>query len=373
MNGNINILSMKYRLYGLLDITIDDACAQVVKDAVDFQLNYFRVETLKGDTPYQINVFPYDNSSVITDSFDLINYTITGGWGKGFNDADNRFALLRNSAQEITIFNDNGGFLINQFIQYLLLADGFVFIHSAGIVNHENRSILFTGAGGVGKTAVLGEFVKTYKYKLLGDDILAIQSDGMTLPFPRSFIIKEYHQHIYPELFREIKSSKPPDWLMQLKAFIRLNAPFREVIREILIKKGIKEKIVSNWHIPSYIAAVPVEKIFGEGVISSGAKVSMVIDFIRYRGDSLKVVKTPAENILIRMNSIIQFEWNVAHLHNQYMGMFGISLFRDYVDTVYELSKRYLEKADCYTFYIPEKADPNELIEFVTGFVNEKV
>ena len=47
-------------------------------------------------------------------------------------------------------------------------------IHAAGYLNSNGKVNIITGAGGIGKTAILGHAIKNKKLKYLGDDIIII-------------------------------------------------------------------------------------------------------------------------------------------------------------------------------------------------------
>ncbi len=353
-----------YCLYDILVVIIEDEVSSSVAKAIDFQLNHFALKTADENMPtdYVINVKSYSKLNRKNYPGLVNNYNYNGQWDEYCIDSLGKLAIVK-TPKGYDIYCIQPNFLITIFIQLLFLNNGIYFIHSAGIVNRDNKAILLTGAGGVGKTASINGFISDLGYKLLGDDIIAIKSNGDCLPFPRSFIIKEYHENVYPEIYMNFKKSPWQAIMTSIKEFIRLNAPFREVIRNYLIKKGIKESVMSGWHKESYVAAVPVSHIFGKDAVCQAAKSILIIDLVRYKGDEFKYVQVEKTEMLSRLNSVIGFEWHTSFMPLIIMGLFGMFNMEDYKFKTSEIGRMFLSGIDKCRLYIPEKASPGELAE----------
>ncbi|MDD5570023.1 MAG: hypothetical protein PHD97_02595 [Bacteroidales bacterium] len=355
-----------YSLFDLVNINIHEEVPDTVIDGIDFQLNYFKnsENNAPGKSKYVIDIFSFSKFAYERNNKTIINYETEGEYGSFFVDKQNRIAIKKET-NGFSIWADDSNFLITQFIQLLLLEENIFFVHSAGVVNPDNKAILFSGAGGVGKTAIIGDLIKNKGYKLLGDDIIGIKSDGTCLPFPRSFIIKEYHKSSYPELFQKLKKNNFQKIISSSKEFIRLNAPFKEVIRNYLIKKGIKNKVTKSWHSIPYMAAVPTETIFGKNSISSGSEVNSCIELVRYSGEELKIIEPKSDYVISRLNSIINFEWNNTYIQFILLGIYGMINLNEYHIKCREISSKFINKSNNLILYIPQKTTPIELSEFI--------
>jgi hypothetical protein len=84
--------------------------------------------------------------------------------------------------------------------QLALLQSDATFVHAAGIVKG-GRTILFPSWGGVGKTALVGKFVRELGWKLLGDDLVILKSNGECLGYPKPMVLYPYHKAVFPDLF----------------------------------------------------------------------------------------------------------------------------------------------------------------------------
>lgn len=84
--------------------------------------------------------------------------------------------------------------------QLLLLENGYSLIHAAGLEKNKKATLL-PSWGRVGKTATVVRMTKEKGWKLLGDDLLIINSEGNVIPFLKPFVIYGYHEPLFPELF----------------------------------------------------------------------------------------------------------------------------------------------------------------------------
>jgi len=361
----------KYNLYNLLLVEIEAGVVSHVVNSIDFQLNYFSfADTENREFRYSIQIHPFCKFNNPQDDTEIMNYNLTGKWGKYFCDKSSRLAIEYKD-KRISIWCDDSNFLITLFIQTFLLGEGYAFIHSAGVVNEKGEAILFTGAGGVGKTALVSHFVKNRGYKILGDDIIAIGKSGDCLPFPRSMILKDYHRNIFPELLPQYEDNKFQKTLLSVKQFIRLNAPFREVIRNYLIKKGIKDSVMAGWHITPYLAALPVEKVFGPGKTCEGANVKAIYDVVKSGGQEFKVSDCSFNDMSLRINSIIQFEWLNTYYLLINMGIYKIIDFTKFIADSGTICKEFLKDKELKTIEVPENASSEIMTKYINSIIKE--
>ena len=126
----------------------------------------------------------------------------------------------------------------------------------------DNRVTLLPAAGGAGKTALLGYMVQEFRSRHMGDDIVILGKAGNCLSFPRSFVLKEYHRSIYPEVFQRLNLRTKSSY--KVKRFLIDNAPFLGIAKTILRRRRIYYKVAQSINLIPHLAEVPVEEIFGE-------------------------------------------------------------------------------------------------------------
>lgn len=242
-----------------------------------------------------------------------------------FDDADNEVAVEKND-KGFVIYASVPNFLINLFIQALLIKDGYSMVHAAAFENNNGDITLLPGAGGIGKTALLGNMVKDHHYRLLGDDIILLGENGTCLSYPRSFVLKEYHRSVYPEVFQRLNIKKGGNY--DLKRFIVDNAPFTSVIKNILRSKKLYSKVTQAINLTPYLAAVPVEEIFGTESVCPQGNLENILFLERYEGEKTVINPIDTGELSRRMFAIIWHEW-VGSMRQLFsisaMGLFDLS------------------------------------------------
>jgi hypothetical protein len=105
-----------------------------------------------------------------------------------------------------THINFNGGvrsvtgvlfptFLAQEFlipiIEYKLARKKHFLLHGGAVCNKESGIVLI-GRGGVWKTSLIMDFMRTNQYKFLGEDRIILKDDGSILSFPRAQFVFDY-------------------------------------------------------------------------------------------------------------------------------------------------------------------------------------
>lgn len=147
--------------------------------------------------------------------------------------------------------------------QLALLEQNLTFIHAAGL-EKEDQVLLLPSWGGVGKTATVVRMIKEQKWKLLGDDLIIINSNGEVIPFLKPFVIYGYHKSLFPSIFSEkkaiIRNELISNWLRKmiptLKKILRITPRVLAFLRK---------------YNPHSIRVSPL-KIFDINQLSSGGK-----------------------------------------------------------------------------------------------------
>jgi hypothetical protein len=362
--------TVQYSIHNLVDVIIDErGSAAVIKD-IDFQISYFKGAGGKVSAPHRITVKPYEDfapdPSLSFDTFHLVR----GVTGRCFDDPKGRVAFEKGE-KGYTIYADTPNFLINPFIQFLLIEHGISLVHAAAVADKSGRVILLPAAGGVGKTAILGHMVKEKGYRLLGDDIVGLSERGECLAFPRSFVLKEYHRDIYPEVLKGLKTekkSKEPA-SNKLKRVIRENAPFVGLVKAILQRLGLLEEVAKQLlplplSKPLYLAAVPVEEIFGPSTVAGRGSIDRIIFLQRYTGTKFRLDNLSEEELCRRMFAIIHHEWVDFMRQIFTMGALEIVDLEAYFKRVEAIMRSGVSGKRCEMLFIPDGASHQELRSF---------
>jgi hypothetical protein len=361
------MVAIRYIIHGLIDVLVDSHVNDSVIEQIDFQIGYFRVVGKQQSAPYQIVVKSYDeffvDPALTFDTFHLVR----GIRCEIVDDPKNRRAIKKEHNTYI-IFADTP-FLINLYIQLLLIEQGIALVHAAAVADGDGRVILFPGAGGVGKTSILGYLVKQGNYRILGDDIVGISKKGECLSFPRSFVLKEYHRAVYPETFHrlDIKKNKQTLSWTGLLRFVRDNAPFIGVTKHLLRRLGILDKAAVLVPPPEpFLAAVPVEEIFGSGSVADHGNINHVIFLQRYSGEQFRGATEDHKLISQRMLAIIQHEWVSVMREFFTLGAMEIVDIAAYFHSAATIMESAILGSRCEMFWIPDNASPDELGQYVS-------
>lgn len=160
-------------------------------------------------------------------------------------------------------------------LQIMLLKNGYSFIHAAAVSKNE-EALLMPSWGGVGKTASVAKLVKK-DYKILGDDLNIIKSNGEVYPFPKKFVLYFYHKELFPEVF---KKQSPKSNAVLNKFYSAIIPSVKRILRFFPSVLSFMRK-----HNPQSIKVSPIE-IFGKDVISEKSKIKQVMWIERVKGEN---------------------------------------------------------------------------------------
>ncbi|KAA0231875.1 hypothetical protein EDS67_00310 [candidate division KSB1 bacterium] len=372
-----------YQIHDLVNVVVDARVDDKIVKQIDFQIGYFRSNLRSDIAPYQIVVKPFEDFQASSEC-DLHTFHLVKGIpGKCLIDNNARLAFVKQK-QGYTIYTDRG-VLINLFIQFFLIEQGISLIHAAAIADRYGCVTLLPGAGGVGKTALLGYMVKEHNYRLLGDDIIGLNDQGYCLAFPRSFVLKEYHQSVYPEIFQRLNINIQQEKQRKLtysinptaQKFMRLireNAPFLGITKSLLRRFKLYQKITRHSNetknLP-YLATVPVEEIFGPGIVANRGEIERILFLERYAGKQFKFAPLSEESLCRRMFAIINHEWVEIMRQLFTIGALEIENLPRYFDRLAATVRSGISGKKCEIFFIPDNASPRELEQYFIGHVNE--
>lgn len=350
---------IRYNIHNLIDVFVESSVSDFIKNDINFQIMHFKTHNNDNFCKKQIVIKPY--SRLVADrSLNFQTFHLTNGvYGKLLDDKNNEVAFEKND-NGFVIYAAIPNFLINLFIQALLIQDGYSMVHAAAFENNNGSVTLLPGAGGIGKTALLGNMVKDHHYRLLGDDIILLGENGTCLSFPRSFVLKEYHREVYPDVFQRLKIKKGANY--DIKRFIVDNAPFTSVIKNVLRSKKLYSKVTQAINLTPYLAAVPVEEIFGAQSVCSQGNLENIFFLERYDGKNVAINPIVDSELSRRMFAIIWHEW-VASMQQLFsisaMGLLDLS-------KLFSCTAKIIESAitGCKSqiISIPNKTNPKDLM-----------
>lgn len=363
----------RYNLHNLIHVFIDPRVEDHILDRIEFQIGHFESDSMDDtNDAFRIEIRPYNEFVEGSDAH--LHYHTRGEPETYWTDPDQKLAVERGE-NKFEIYTGLHGFNINIFIQFVLVESGFSLIHSAGYVDQTGGVTLLPGAGGAGKTSLLGDIMRGTESQLLGDDLVCLGADGRCLSFPRSFVFKEYHEEIYPDVFDRLnlnKKSKRDSITSEITRFVVENAPFRGIAEEALDRLGLFDTVSStvlNAMDQSYLATVPINEIFGNDAIASDGTLERIIFLQRYEGSTFNHESISPELLYQQLFSIIHTEWK-SDLETMFsLAGLGIISGSEYFDEVNYIIREGIKGAKIERLLIPQDAAPEELSEYFNNNV----
>jgi hypothetical protein len=355
-----------YDVNGLLKVVAGPNVREEILRQIDFQIGYFKQGIqLVPDCRPTISVRPFSELEEGDDASrpcPVWFYECHGRPGKDLIDKPNRLGIVREEAG-FTIYADYPNFLINIYIQLLLAPMGYTMVHAAGYVAPAGMVTLVAGAGGIGKTLLLGHAVNERGFKHMGDDVVILGKSGNCLPYPRAFVLKAYHREAYSETFQRLRL---PRWnLHRVKRFLVANAPLMGVSKQFLRQSGLNSKVADFLRLHPHLATVPPEEIFGSGSISPPADLGRVIYLERAACSDFWMGPMNSGEMTNRLFSVIHHEWKeyLGHLLN--LGALNVVNLNAYLQDVEQNLRGALARAELLHLLAPEGAGPTEMINYL--------
>ncbi len=351
-----------YNIHDIVEVLIDPRVGDALIREIDFQISYFR-KSIKSDTaaPRRVMIKPYKNAFI--DRSDVFHkfHLSRAVQGACFHDPLNEIIVEKNDSG-FMIYSNSPNFLINLYIQILLVENSYSMVHAAAVADSEGHVTLLPGAGGVGKTALLGCMVEEYGFQYMGDDLVILGKEGSALSFPRSFVLKEYHRSVYPEIFQKLNIKKRTNY--KLKRFVVENAPFVGVLKKFLKQRKLYYNVAHSINLTPYLATVSVEEIFGPGTCAQTGNVEKIVFLERYERTEFKLKDISEDALCRRMFAIIHNEWVESMQQLFTMGAMEIIDLPVYFNKVHEIIKSGISNIPCKILLIPENAGPKALMGY---------
>jgi len=355
-----------YNIHGLVEVVISpDVRPEIVRE-IEFQIGSFHGEVSANHPrrPPRVYVQPYAAWKAAGESIEgeAVFYHCQGVPGAYLRDERGRLAVMR-EGRDIRIFSDYASFLINLYIQILVAPRGFTMVHAAAYQSSRGTVNVLAGAGGIGKTAVLGYAVRERKLRHLGDDLVILGGSGQCFAFPRAFVLKSYHLEGYADTFRRLRL---PRWnLYTLKRFIIDNAPFVGLVKSTLRRTGLYYKIADILRPQPFLASVSPDEIFGKGSVISSGEIGRIAYLDRVHGDSFDLQPLNADTLVNRLFSVIHNEWKDFLAHLISLGALDVVDVSKYCEQVKNTLHAAVANRELHRVSIPVGATPEQLVKFL--------
>jgi hypothetical protein len=352
----------RYNIHGLAEVVIaPDVRPEIIRE-IEFQIGPMRVQSQDGvrSCPF-IHIRPYNEfgSSLGTEAE---FYQCRGVVGSYCNDDTARLSVHR-SPDGITIFADYANVLINLYLQLLLVPQGYSMVHAAAYKDRLGKVTLLAGAGGIGKTAVLGHAVRTKGLQHLGDDVVILGSKGDCLALPRAFVLKSYHREGYTETFQRLKL---PRWnLYVIKQFLIANAPFVGLAKDLLKKTGWYYTVANIVRPQPFLATVSPEELFGQGSMARSGEIGRVAYLDRVHRSQFDITTFNVETCVNRLFAVIHYEWKDFLVHLISLGALDVVNLPSYCEKVVDTLRSSVAEKELVHVQVPVDASAEQLVRFL--------
>lgn len=264
--GNNPIMNSEINMHNLIDLQIDPAFPWLSDWQGMFQDLITLCAAYDKEVPFHFRViyqaaFSTENMRSMGDGFYIQSGKVLDTkYGVQLETEDDHSLILKASKPALEWFIWG--------TQLALLRTGAVLVHCAA-VEKDGKAILFPSWGGVGKTALVAEFVRSLGYKLLGDDLAIVSADGQCFGLPKAMVLYPYHRPLFPEVFDSGRGPSAPVFLnealtkaaIRVKPLLRLSSPLLQFARR---------------HNPQSVRIDP-SQVFGLAGLSKQAQVEAVV------------------------------------------------------------------------------------------------
>lgn len=221
-------------------------------------------------------------------------------------DIKRKIAIRQKNNKELEYWcKDSYGLSIPFIFQLILVKNQQSFIHS-GAFSFKNKGVVMSAFGGIGKTAVLSRVANEENYKIMGDDLNILNSDGSILSYSRPFCLYRYHKPLFKEFYKKNKLK-----YLRPALFWRV---YNKILKELYNITGVDFKVSKyNTNSNGYITASPFN-IFNSKDIEL-KKITLKYAFVIGR-------HSKSENVLVKQISpedFSNFSLNVLYHEWDYM------------------------------------------------------
>ncbi|GAB3025437.1 hypothetical protein GCM10027051_32710 [Niabella terrae] len=246
--------------------------------------------------------------------------------------------------------------------QLALLKQDAVLVHGAA-VSYEGKALLFPSWGGVGKTAILNDFVKKYNFKVIGDDLFILTKEGNVLSFPKTMVLYPYHKKLFPEVFSKSPNLVPAFFTKQLSRIV-------PKIKKLLSPFPVLMNYFRNRN-PQIKWALPYE-VFGDKSICQESIASEVYWLERSSNRSNITNENNAIYSQILGSTINEFDQRIIYSVNAIMGV-GVLSYEDYLGRWYSVLKAGLNNCKKGRIEVNHSVSIDEIGDFMYNILKGQI
>jgi hypothetical protein len=356
----------RYNIHGLAEVVIAPGVRPEIVREIDFQIGSLRIQSQGNVTGGPcVHVRPYTeykNNEVTGGATEAVFYHCNGAVGTCLTDEAARLCVHRGS-NGFTIFADYSNFLINLYLQLLLVPQGYSMVHAAAYKDKVGKVTILAGAGGIGKTAVLGYAVREKGLQHLGDDVVILGSKGECLAFPRAFVLKSYHREGYAETFQRLNL---PRWnLYSVKRFLIENAPFVGLTKGLLRKSGLYYKVADLIRPQPFLATISPDQLFGQGSMAKSGEIGRIAYLDRVYSAEFAITALTIDTCVNRLFAVIHHEWKDFLVHLISLGALDVVNLPSYCEKVADTLRLSVAAKELVHVQVPVDASPEQLVRFL--------
>lgn len=194
-------------------------------------------------------------------------------------------------------------------LQLIFLTKGITFVHSATLEKN-GKALIFPAHAGMGKTALTIDFIKNHGWRILGDDLVLLSSDGICYAFPKPMTIYSYYNKILPEIFNKDRGPIiPKRWNV---FFIQINKRIKRLLRPFPMLLYFARK-----HNPRLVYINP-SKILGIKNLAKEARLRIIIWLERTNKFSSPMLRRSYNSFIreVLQCTISEFDMHCVQLTN---------------------------------------------------------
>jgi len=232
-----------------------------------------------------------------------------------------------------------------------------VFVHGAAL-ERDGQALLFPSWGGVGKTALVAELVRSHGWGFLGDDLTLVDESGWCYAFPKAMVLYPYHRALFPEVFAAGRGPVAPAALNRV--LTRAGIALKPVLRRFPSLLQFARR-----HNPQSVRVNP-SAVFSAQRLRAGAAVRASIWLERRNDIAQPELREANGSVPARVfgSTMNEFDWWCVRLTNVAMGL-GIQSLDTYVGGWREVLDRALGSRPQYVLNLPASLPVEEVPDAV--------
>jgi hypothetical protein len=326
-----------------------------LEENLDYHLRYFKV----GKKPDEINYRIRDFSEFSLPDEHYVVKNKYFGFDNGICLPNIHYAIM---LREHNLTEFTGKYRSPKlWLQYLFIAKGYSFIHSAAVI-FNGKGVIFPGLGGSGKSTIVSELLKCNNIQIFGDDYVIVDRYSTVYSYPSDFCLFDYH-------LKNLKMSEEKQYFKG----IGLKLKFSNFIGGIpLLKRAygfMQRSKMPEWE-PGYVK-VPITKLISEKNIGNSAKLDICIFLKKYSGKELKIRYLDQQTASNEINGILHKEIGTDFFFFYLLNAFNVIDIADFEKNQKEIIQECFSRLGMFEILIPADVTPERLTEAIIHLIKD--